>query len=123
MYGRTIFTTTDGAMLLSADNRYPSLVLQFENDITSIDNNNKSSKLSIFPNPMQGRTLNIALPEILTSELIHLQIFDMKGLLVFQTRLSVDKNQQLQVPNLKSQVYLVKCFTTQWSSYSQLIKI
>ncbi len=123
MYGRTIFTTADGAAKTAIDSRFPSLVLKYEGTASEIQHLSQSSDFSAFPNPLKSSVLNIKVPQSMQYEIMNIEIWDMKGTLHYSTQLKTQTEIQLNLPELNAQIYLLKCKTKNNIFQSQLIKI
>ncbi len=123
MYGRTIFTTADGAAKTAIDSRFPSLVLKYEGTASEIQHLSQSSDFSAFPNPLKSSVLNIKVPQSMQYEIMNIEIWDMKGTLHYTTQLKTQTEIQLNLPELNAQIYLLKCKTKNNIFQSQLIKI
>jgi hypothetical protein len=123
MYGRTIFTTADGAAKTGIDSKYPSLILKYETTVSAIESISKTLQFNVFPNPLKSDLLNVRFPNEMNNQDITLEVWDLKGTLHYSEQLKAQTEFQLHLPDLQSQLYILKCTSTNHFFQTQIIKI
>jgi hypothetical protein len=75
----------------------------------------------VYPNPFIS-SINFQFSQPIKA-LIHIEIFDIRGRVVFQTDQQPSENTlTLEIPNIASSNYLVKLSTPNYTYYSQILK-
>ncbi len=83
--------------------------------------NNNNLLAKVYPNPFAERVL-IAFNETLT-ETINILIFDISGKLIYNKNFSPSKTIQLQLNELSSGSYLIKCYSNGKQFNAKLIRL
>lgn len=123
MYGRTIFTTADGATKSAVENQFPSLMFKFENTFSSNSNLKLSANFKISPNPVTNNFFILKVPEYMIDEIMNIEIWDMKGTLYYTNQIVTQVENQLSLPKLSTQIYLLRCKSNKGYFQSKFIKI
>lgn len=121
---RMFFTTADGAENVQIDSRYPSLILNFENDTSSAVNKlSLKSYLQAYPNPMNGAsTLHITLPKTLQNNELVVEVWNLTGVLCYTNTHHADSDIQINMQGLNNQMYILKCISNNQIFQSKIIK-
>lgn len=82
---------------------------------------NNAITMTVYPNPFIS-SINFQFSQPIKA-LIHIELFDIRGRVVFQTDQQPSENTlTLEIPNIASSNYLVKLSTPNYTYYSQILK-